>query len=326
MRGSLAAYDPSLSTPTGDFWAWRSQRVPRATLEQYHAAIEAGHSLEQPNALKPGDLHGGAFANGDDWCCFYRIYDGGRDLRGRPGRFVLVCCFVDRTDAQRHDWSRILDSPPFASVNVEKIAAGQTPVPPADLDLEIAAPQFVNSSVDSLPHRQVWRECVVANRPFHWKVRRQDNQMTEVIEWLQPIREPRGKSPDDFAPSTSRTIKPSRRTIPWPSRRASMKYVLLAALILIGMFAESRLHWLARLPGSSDDTSVDLPAMRRFLESYQDPFGHDLIPAGRLLDRMKRGDWSPEAGDNKIPASATMPMKDKTNPTQSERLSPLDKE
>jgi hypothetical protein len=235
MKGYLAAYDPALSTPTGDYWLWRSPRLPRDMLESYHTAIETGHVLENPNALASADLHGGALARDDQWCCFYRIYNGGRDLRGRPGRFVLVCFFVERADASRHDCSRLLDSSPFASIYAERLASGQAPELPPSLDVEISLPPLSTTAVTAAaPSEQTWHDCATSSRIFHWKVRRRNGEIVAQVDWLDsPLTTHSSRNPAAL-PRPLNAAPSSLRMVSTQSLRISWTKLIVLAIVLAG--------------------------------------------------------------------------------------------
>lgn len=114
MRLSFAAYDPALRSPNGNYWAWRSSEITVAIADEARALIARHHHCDAPNSLGPDDLHGGCLGLSSMWLVFYRYFNGGRDLTGRPERSILLLAFADRTVATQSDCSMLLDMPPFS--------------------------------------------------------------------------------------------------------------------------------------------------------------------------------------------------------------------
>ena len=140
MRFLLAAYDPAHETPDGSYWVWAHPDLPADVRNSFYYEIAARNLPEKPNELLADDCHGGWAAINDTWACWYRFLDGGRDLRGRPGRFVLICAFCGRRDNANTNGFGVLESPPFQ--NMVKVAAFARPLPPPDsLDLSLDLPE-----------------------------------------------------------------------------------------------------------------------------------------------------------------------------------------
>lgn len=114
MRLSFAAYDPALRSPNGNYWAWRSAEITGTIADEARALIARHHHCDAPNSLGPDDLHGGCLGLSPMWLVFYRYFNGGRDLTGRPERSILLLAFADRTVATQSDCSMLLDMPPFS--------------------------------------------------------------------------------------------------------------------------------------------------------------------------------------------------------------------
>jgi hypothetical protein len=114
MRLVFDAYDPALRSPNGNYWAWCSTEIAVATADEARALIARHHHCDAPNSLGPDDLHGGCLGLSPTWLVFYRYYNGGRDLVGRPERSILLLAFADRSSAIQNDCSALLDAPPFS--------------------------------------------------------------------------------------------------------------------------------------------------------------------------------------------------------------------
>jgi hypothetical protein len=114
MRLALAAYDPALRSPNGNYWAWCSAEITVSVADEARALIARHHHCDAPNSLGPDDLHGGCLGLSPMWLVFYRYFNGGRDLLGRPERSILLLAFADRSSASQNDCSALLDAPPFS--------------------------------------------------------------------------------------------------------------------------------------------------------------------------------------------------------------------
>ena len=149
MRLAFAAYDPALRSPNGNYWAWRSSEITVAIADEARALIARHHHCDAPNSLGPDDLHGGSLGLLPMWLVFYRFFNGGRDLTGRPERSILLLAFADRTVATQLDCSMLLDMPPFSewakqqplSGCPEMPATGNVLVPPMPLASQLLLPE-----------------------------------------------------------------------------------------------------------------------------------------------------------------------------------------
>lgn len=85
---------------------------------------------EKPHSLTSDDLHGGCVALDSRWCVFYRHYNGGHDLRGRPERGILLVGFANRAEVVQQDCSELLDSGLFAEWSAKQPLSA-CPAPPS---------------------------------------------------------------------------------------------------------------------------------------------------------------------------------------------------
>lgn len=131
MRLSFAAYDPALRSPSGNYWAWRSAEIAVAIADEARVLIARHHHCDAPNSLGPADLHGGCLGLSPMWLVFYRAFNGGRDLTGRPERSILLLAFADRTVATQSDCSMLLDMPPFSEWAKQQPLSGCPEMPTA---------------------------------------------------------------------------------------------------------------------------------------------------------------------------------------------------
>ena len=110
----FAAYDPAIRSIDGRYWVWSSPRISTGLLDDAHKSVTRNDLCETPNSLDAEDLWGGCVGLSQQWCVFYRYYNGGRDLVGRPERAVILFAFVNRKDALLCDGIQLLDEGPFS--------------------------------------------------------------------------------------------------------------------------------------------------------------------------------------------------------------------
>jgi hypothetical protein len=151
MRCLLAAFDQAHLSPDGTYWSWRHSSLELAMLDRFYYEYAAKHLPEENTLILPDCLHGGCASLGDDWICWYRFIDGGRDKAGRPGRMVLVAGFAPRPDHAGKDLSGVLESSLFQEL--ARCAPATCPLPaPKDLILEWDPP-LLNVDVAAASNR-----------------------------------------------------------------------------------------------------------------------------------------------------------------------------
>lgn len=136
MRFLLAAYDPSHQAADGSYWAWHHPDLTPELLNRFYYDVAANHRPVDPGNLSVDDLHAGFATLSGGWCCWYRFVNGGRDQRGRRGRFVLLCAFGQYDQMIGHDGSVVLRA---SSIRLlARLALGAPPLaPPVSLECEI---------------------------------------------------------------------------------------------------------------------------------------------------------------------------------------------
>lgn len=145
MRLLLAVYDPAHESSDGKYWVWSHPDLTDELKNRFYYNAAVKHLPENPNAITPSDCHGGWTSIDETWACWYRFLDGGRDLRGRPGRFVLICAFCRRTDNINLNGFSILDSAPFQ--RLAQATAFSRPIPqPESLECDVRLPAIEGSS------------------------------------------------------------------------------------------------------------------------------------------------------------------------------------
>ncbi len=137
----FALFDPARHSPDGSYWSWRAEGLDPRQLDRLYYEAAARHLPPDPNRLGPADIWGGMADLGSDVVGIYRCFDGGRDLHGRPGRFVILATLMAREDIVGKDVTAVLRSKAADWVSRR---ATECPVPePPDLPEEIELPEAV---------------------------------------------------------------------------------------------------------------------------------------------------------------------------------------
>jgi hypothetical protein len=132
----LAAYDSAHPSAGGDYWVWSHHSVPAELRNSLYYDFVAKALPKNGEGMGPGNCVGGYVQITDDWGCWYRLFDGGRDQFNRIGRFVICCGFIPTRGSARWDCSSILDSAPFKEV-AALAWSGKPICPPCSLEFTI---------------------------------------------------------------------------------------------------------------------------------------------------------------------------------------------
>src|ERR1035437_5694070 len=122
MTVHFAIFDPSVPQSNGSYWTCGSDTISPALLDRVYYEYAHEQRPQDPSSLLGTDLLGGCAGVDETWCCWYRFVDGGRDLRGRPGRFIILAAFISRMDMVGRDCLGVLQSGTFQSL------AGSAPI------------------------------------------------------------------------------------------------------------------------------------------------------------------------------------------------------
>ncbi len=175
MRFYLAIYDPAYLQNDGSYWTWRHAELSPRILDRLYYRIAEKFEPESMTGLTPSDIHGGCCDLCENWLCIYRFLNGGRDTRGRPGRFIVLCAFVKHSDAICGDPAVVLDCALFHSLATS--APRSCPLlPPAFLTLDIEAPRVeieplhlnipeLRSIIEITGHDAIRRAILLCARP-----------------------------------------------------------------------------------------------------------------------------------------------------------------
>lgn len=123
MNIHFALYDPSCRTASGSYWNWNADAVPLALLEELYFDVLCKNLPERPNDLSRETVWGGAVL-WKEWRVVYRFFNGGRDLHGRPGRYVILTGWFKRNEEIDPAVLSFFRQPAF-----ERLAGAAVPLP-----------------------------------------------------------------------------------------------------------------------------------------------------------------------------------------------------
>ncbi len=115
MNIHFALYDPSYVTGTGSYWTWHSEQIPLSMLQGVYYDYLVNVKPNNPNELGLSDFCGG-FISLDSWVMAYRFFNGGRDLHGRLGRFVILTAWIPRGEAYDKSLLTLLQGSDFQNL------------------------------------------------------------------------------------------------------------------------------------------------------------------------------------------------------------------
>ena len=141
----LAVYDYSHLSPDGTFWAWRPLVEPSSLLETLLSLASSTGAL---NEKRSGDGRSGGVCCTEDVAAMFRVLDGGRDERNRPGRRVIAFLITSRSSLLEADLGSLFESAAFNEVSDLALRGGRLPDRGASrLGSVIRLPQTLPGSV-----------------------------------------------------------------------------------------------------------------------------------------------------------------------------------
>ena len=148
MQIHLALYDPSFLGSNRSYWTWSSSIIPDRLLDECYYRFLIKQKPEKPEQIHKNDLFGGIIEL-QNWVVVYRFYNGGRDLRDRPGRYVILTGWIKRNETLHRAPSKIFSSAVFESFAWN---APQCPVPqPDSLDIDVSGTPVKRPSIAIQP-------------------------------------------------------------------------------------------------------------------------------------------------------------------------------
>ncbi len=145
MHCYLATFDPAHRASDGSYWTFRHLNVPINVCDALYYECVAKHWPEDTKQILSNSLQGGCARVHENWVCWYRLVEGGRDAVGRPGRYILLAAFVEQINHQGWDWSGVLESQQFQDLAQQARSTGPLPAP-SSLELEWEPPPATEAS------------------------------------------------------------------------------------------------------------------------------------------------------------------------------------
>ncbi len=347
MRLLFAAYDPAISAPFGNFWVWQALEIPKDLPDRIRSQVIRLDPCREPNSLAQDDLQGGCIAIDSRWCAFYRHYNGGRDLLGRPERGILLVGFASRAEAMQQDCSDLLDSGLFAEWS-NKQPLNVCPAPPSTtcaghFDPQPAIPGIARLSTETKdsvvagissirsPSASRWSECQRLGESvgFHWRIKRTNGVWSTDVVPLPDnrVQTSRIESEERIPISTTARLPEVTQTKPKDGygRRPLLSgatQIVLGVAFVVG----SLVGWTVRgliVGGISVFQSVDVEAAHRWAETYKSDETGILIPRDELVRRLKTNDWTEKARNHASEAELKRIPKGRVNADSSSTLDSL---
>ncbi len=340
MKLSFAAYDPAIRPPDGNYWVWQATAISKGLPDRIRSHLIQLDPCREPNSLAQDDLYGGCIALDNEWCVFYRHYNGGRDLRGRPERGILLIGFASRAEAMRQNCSKLLESNLFSEWAVQQPLAICPAPPNTACDGNFVSDQVPSSNLEqsnefkgslsatAAPARSEpaggWNECqrLPATVGFHWRIKRVKGIWSSAVDLLSEIQFPAtatngAKSGPASTPNANAAAK-SGGSMPDPAIRlqhllfTTVTRLVMALTFFVGTFAGWTVRgW--RGDETSKTPSIDIKAALHWAASYQHVKHGQEIPREELVDRLKANNWDETFRDHVRGSESKQPHKRPVN-------------
>lgn len=135
MRFQLALYDAAYHAGGGSYWTWKHPELAEDLLDRFYYDFARLCSADEANVAHDNNIEEGCARIDENYFCWYQWLNGGHDLRGRPGRRVLLCAFSSEPSDLGLDYSAVMETATFQQLAA---LAHTCPVSaPAFLELEI---------------------------------------------------------------------------------------------------------------------------------------------------------------------------------------------
>lgn len=346
MRLLFAAYDPAISAPFGNFWVWQAPEIPKDLPDRIRSQVIRLDPCREPNSLAQDDLQGGCIAIDSRWCAFYRHYNGGRDLVGRPERGILLVGFASRAEATQQDCSGLLDSGLFAEWSAKQ-PLSVCPDPPitacdgqfvdgpaipgtARQSTEIKDSVVAGTSPIRSPSASRWSACrrSEGSEGFHWRIKRTNGVWSTDVVPLPDTRTQTNRIESAERIPISTTARPPEVTQTRQKDGYGRRPFLSGtSKIALGMafVVGSLVGWAVRGligGGISVFQSVDGEAAQRWAQTYQSEVTGIMIiiPRDELVRRLKNNDWSEKVHIQAPEAESKRNLKGRVNIDSSSTL------
>jgi len=244
----LAAYDSAHSSAGGDYWVWSHHEVLADLRNCVYYNFLAKALPKDGEDMGPGNCVGGYVQITDDWGCWYRFFDGGRDQFNRLGRLVICCGFVPTRGSVRWDCSSILDSAPFRDV-AALAWSGQSISPLRSLEFTIIPESIIqapNAVGEILRGEEITVKRgnalhlagqIAGSMPrtarWHLEFQSRGDSVAEFSASLLPRKEPQPELPSGDLQGSVTTSSGQEGFQPQSSPRNWPKIILILLLVLV---------------------------------------------------------------------------------------------
>jgi hypothetical protein len=251
----LAVYDPAFQAVDGSYWTWHAPELDSRLLATTYYELLAPAIPLDPNELSVDQLWAGMGDVSEEWRCYFRFVNGGRDQRGRPGRFVILCAFVSRSDSRFVDTLELLQGQEFERLAQRArtecpLSAGQlqlslesapTNTDPVLLAKLIAAGRLQDASASSVQRVAQLIPGLPTDRCWQATLRDLNGEQRAEI-WRQ---EPRVDRPQGDQPSQSPGQEPAApAALPVNNRFSQRVLVSLITPAVVAALAAYGQQWL----------------------------------------------------------------------------------
>lgn len=242
MEFLAATFDHAHPGSQGNYWAYSHPDLETVVLDQLYFEVVAPSLRSHPEWAGLSVLSGFATL-GPHWACWFKRFDVGNDLKGRPGRFVIACGFFERSKALGRDTSAALTSSHFNDVQL--LARKHCPLPsPSGLFFaaECSPPRPVEQLISELGEK---RSC-------QWNGPEVLKQLGSVVA-ATPLAQELRAFGWDVAGKTTVTVGLVTQPLPKPEALSAQNRPLKAEH---GALAQAA-------PGNSPKTRDRAPSQRR---------------------------------------------------------------
>lgn len=304
IRFLWALRDPGAQ---GDLWIWRHPTIELNLLSLSLKQIQKHAPPSSINSWTADDCLGGYLTLDENWSVFYRYFNGGKDLQGRPDRYVLLIGVVERPVIERTIIDdNLLKQGQFRELAQQQPLSLHIPLPTL-LAEERQLPQCDQRLAKSLGVSQdftgpesfqnAWNEGISwpSSSLWHLKYRHQTQQEAMVTVTLLPpteipLHHPASPKPASLPRNRLATIK-QIMTQQKLLTRLNVSLIFLVSLVgfTSGLLSKSLLE---KFFGNGIAATSRFPnEARTFIRTYETKKTGQLIPRDELLERIDHNNW-----------------------------------
>lgn len=184
----LALYDPSTPAVDGGYWVRRHPDIPKRLLDRLYYEIVRHQIPDDPSTIGADDLTAGVALFSRDEILLYRIFAGGRDSHGRPGRFLVVAAWPEKPGIPKH----LVDA--LSAAQLIELGTTLPGASSANATLEIhcdCGPLEVATSCRAVEHRS-WEGESATDKSHAWLIAGHDFPRAIHLERKGPALSIRG--------------------------------------------------------------------------------------------------------------------------------------